>query len=185
MLYLGNFSYTDVNDEDDNYCLMPAVVDAPDTDTALARFEELLRRLHDTSELLRGAEHIYLDSLVELSEMPQEAMLVQWQKIVGSEDGLYSVLNALPGDEAIAEAYAWGEEDDFGPGEKDDEDDPDEDEGETLEFEGERDPNEEVSPEDLATVLTEALDLLTQGDLAAIEDDGLDANEEAFISFVD
>lgn len=52
MLYLGNFSYTDINDEDDNYCLMPAVVDAPDTDTALARFEELLRRLHDTSELL-------------------------------------------------------------------------------------------------------------------------------------
>lgn len=117
--------------------------------------------------------------------MPQEAMLVQWQKIVGSEDGLYSVLNALPGDEAIAEAYAWGEEDDFGPGEKDNEDDPDEDEGETLEFEGERDPNEEVGSEDLAAVLTEALDLLTQGDLAAIEDDDLDANEEAFISFVD
>lgn len=178
MLYVGNFSYTDASDELDNYCIMPAVVDAPDAEAALERFSELLRNLHDNSQLLAGADHIYLDSLVELAEIPTEAMLIQWQKVMDSDDGLYSVVSALPGNEDFAEAYSWDDE-------GDEDEDLDDEDGEDLD--DELNDEDEISPDELADAITAALDMLAAGDLSileAMDDSELDSDEEAFISFV-
>lgn len=108
MLYLGNFSYNDNTSEEDNYCLMPCVVQAEDTDEALDKFATMFERIKTTSDLLEGASEIYLDSLVELEAPPEEAVLTQWQKIVPSQDGLCSIAAALPEtDLATANAYGW------------------------------------------------------------------------------
>lgn len=107
MLYIGNFSYTDMDDGSDNYCLMPAVVEAPDAETALERFSDMLVKLHDSSALLMGAQDIYLDSLVELGDAPEEAFVIQWQKILLGDEGMYSELTALPGDVPVADVYTF------------------------------------------------------------------------------
>lgn len=107
MLYIGNFSYTDMDDGSDNYCLMPAVVEAPDAETALERFSDMLVKLHNSSALLMGAQDIYLDSLVELGDAPEEAFVIQWQKILMGNDGMYSELTALPGDAPVADVYTF------------------------------------------------------------------------------
>ncbi len=176
MLYIGNFSYSDTNEENDNYCLMPAVVEAANTDEALERFSALLRRLHEESPLLDGAKDIYLDSLVELDKAPEEAVLTQWQKIVAGDEGLFSVVSALPGDEEDAAAFTWDDEDQIEEDEvtliDDDLDDEDFDE-------------QEIDVEDLAEAITEALDLLLGEDLDFLEDEDLTAPEEAFLSFED
>ena len=108
MLYVANFSYTDESEAEDNYCLMPCVVEAADAEEALERFTALIERLHDSTELLAGASEVYLDSLVEMAAAPQEAIVTQWQKIIPTEDGLVSVASALPeADLAEATAYAY------------------------------------------------------------------------------
>ena len=191
MLFVANFSYSNYDEEFENACLMPAVVDAPDYETAIERFQALLRRFHDESPLLDGAESIYLDSLVALSEPPTEPVMIQWQKLVASAERLYADTVPLPGGDEIAQAYnlSGAEEDDEDEGERValvDEDDADE--AEALEddaSEGElADGDEELSPEDLADAISQALDYLFSGELVDTGDD-LDANEEPFITFED
>lgn len=112
MLYLGNFNYNDDNDDAQNYCLMPAVVEAADADEALDKFQAMFERIHTGSDLLDGAKKIYLDSLVELDHAPETAVLVQWQKIVPVDDGLCSITSALPEVEGAGiAAYSWADED--------------------------------------------------------------------------
>lgn len=154
MLYVGNFSYSDHDEAFDNLCLMPALVEAPNADAALDLFSNMLRHLHRKSDLVSGVRDIYLDSLIELEELPEEPLLLQWQKITATDDGLYSSLSALPGNEDIAEAYGWSDEElvDLG--------------------------TNEVTAEDVAEALTEAFEALTSDD-----DAQLDTDEEAFISF--
>jgi hypothetical protein len=115
MLYLGNFSYNDDQDDAENYCLMPAVVEAPSPEDAMEAFARMMRRLRADSDLLDGAGEVYLDSLVELEAAPTEGLLVQWQKIVPSKDGLCSILSALPTAPGrdVAEAFGvYGDDED-------------------------------------------------------------------------
>ncbi len=115
MLYIGNFSYNDDTDSKDNYCLMPIVVEAEDADGAMEKFAVHLHEVRKTSDLLDGAHEIYLDSLTELEGVPTDPVICQWQKIVPAMDGLCSITSALPvadEDSDLANAYAWGDEDD-------------------------------------------------------------------------
>ena len=179
MLYVANFSYSNYDDEFENACLMPAVVDAPDYDTAAARFRAMLQKLHSESPLLDGAESIYLDSIVELSQAPTEPVLIQWQKLVASDDGLYSDVAPLPGVSEIARVCNMAAAGDTDGGRValgvEDEDAP---------AEGAADANDELGPDDLADAITEALDLLFGGDFDYLDDDA-SANEEPFITFED
>ena len=187
MLYVANFSYSNYDDEFENACLMPAVVDAPDYDTATERFAALLQKLHDESPLLEGAESIYLDSIVELSEAPTEPVLIQWQKLVASDEGLYADTVPLPGGDEIARVCNLPEDEVDDEGDEDAEgervplvDEDYEDEDEDAEgFDG----DEELEPEDLADAITQALDFLFGDDLVDVAGDALDADEEPFITF--
>lgn len=108
MFYIGNFNYNDEHDAADNYCLMPAIVEASDADEALDKFQTMFERIHARTDLLDGARKIYLDSLVELDHVPAQAVLLQWQKIVPSVDGLCSITSALPELEEGSDAAAYG-----------------------------------------------------------------------------
>ena len=115
MLYIGNFSYNDDSDSKDNYCLMPCVVEAENADEAMQKFADHFQQIRHGSDLLDGAHEIFLDSLTELEGAPTEPVICQWQKIVPAMDGLCSITSALPtvsDEDAIASAYAWGEDDD-------------------------------------------------------------------------
>ena len=46
MLYVGNFSYIDATDENENYCLIPCLVEAQNLDDALDKFALKLVELH-------------------------------------------------------------------------------------------------------------------------------------------
>ena len=111
MIYVGNFSYNDSADEADNYVLMPATVKADSTEEALDKFAALFERLHNDTDLIAGADEIYLDTLIEMDDVPEDAVLLQWQKIAPCEDGLYSILSAEPEEREDATAYGWDFED--------------------------------------------------------------------------
>jgi hypothetical protein len=144
MLYIANFSYSDDNERDDNYVLMPCVVDADNADEALDRFTEMLERLHATEDLLAGATEVYLDSLVEIPEVPKDAILVQWQKIVPGDEGLVSLATALPvPSDSDAVAYGFDYEDESIGGEDEDEDEDEEDYEDDLEDEDEEETFQE------------------------------------------
>ena len=112
MIYLGNFSYNDELDSTDNYCLMPCIVEADSTDHALELFSEHLIEVAKTSDLLDGAKEIFLDSIVELGEVPTTPLIAQWQKIMPAGVGLCSITSALPTldlDDETANAYGFNE----------------------------------------------------------------------------
>ena len=112
MIYVGNFSYNDTNDDKDNYCLRPCLVEAQSTEEALELFSEHLFEVSKVSDLLDGAQEIYLDSIVELPEIPSNPLIMQWQKIMPAGDGLCSITSALPTvefDDDVANAYSWNE----------------------------------------------------------------------------
>mgnify|MGYP003085987878 CR=1 FL=1 len=77
MIYLGNFSYNDELDSTDNYCLMPCIVEADSTDHALELFSEHLIEVANSSDLLDGAKEIFLDSIVELGEVPTTPLMMR------------------------------------------------------------------------------------------------------------
>lgn len=158
MLYIGNFSYTDNREDTDNICLMPLMVEAADADTALARFTELLRKTHEEDSLMDGATSVYLESLIEFEDLPEDPVIVRWQKIYSAEDGLYSVLTPLPGHEELAEAYAWSA-----------------DEEELVDL------TDEVTAKEVAEELVEALEILTSDDSDDADQDSSD--DEAFLTF--
>ena len=115
MLYIGSFSYNDDSDSKDNYCLMPCVVEAESADDAMEKFAAHFQQVRRSSDLLDGAHEIYLDSLCELEGAPGEPVICQWQKIVPAMNGLCSITSALPvtdEDDDLANAYAWGDEED-------------------------------------------------------------------------
>ena len=94
MLYIGNFSYKDANDTKDNFVLLPTVVSAQSPEEALEKLAVMFQETRRSSDLLDGAKEIYLDSLTELEEAPEDGLLVQWQKIVPAVDGLCSITAA-------------------------------------------------------------------------------------------
>ncbi len=109
MLYIGSFSYNDANDANDNYCLLPSVVEASSSDEALEKFAAKFRQIREESDLLEGAEDIYLDSLIELDGSPEDPVICQWQKIVPADDGcLCGITGALPDGDADGTARAVG-----------------------------------------------------------------------------
>jgi hypothetical protein len=125
MLYVGNFSYNDELDAAHNYCLMPCIVKAADADEALEKFANHFEDIRQNSDLLEGAKEIYLDSLIELAEEPEEPLVTQWQKIVPTREGLCSLVSATPlaeGDEAISYEMERELEDEEAPDDADEED---------------------------------------------------------------
>lgn len=91
---------------------MPCLVEAQSTEEALELFSEHLFEVSKVSDLLDGAQEIYLDSIVELPEIPSNPLIMQWQKIMPAGDGLCSITSALPTvefDDDVANAYSWNE----------------------------------------------------------------------------
>lgn len=130
MFYIGNFNYDDANDSAENYCLMPVIVQADDPEDALSKMAEMFEDVRSKSDLLDGAGEIYLDSLIELEQIPTEPLLTQWTKIVPAVDGLSMVSAVLPTEDSAeaAEAYSWQS------GDTEADDDTDEEEGEEEPF---------------------------------------------------
>ena len=119
MLYIGNFSYKDDNDSRENFVLLPSVVKASSPEEALEKFADMFQETRRNSDLLDGASQIYLDSLTELEEAPDDPVLIQWQKIETVVDGLCSITAALPDiDETADDVSAYDLRDDsaFGEG---------------------------------------------------------------------
>ncbi|WP_028264010.1 hypothetical protein [Atopobium fossor] len=113
MIYVGNFSYNDNTEDDENYCLIPCMVVANDVDEALDKFAAQLVTLHEENDILSGADYIYLDSLVELADECNKPVMLNWQKITITDEGLSSISSALPGaDEAAGVAYAFVDDND-------------------------------------------------------------------------
>lgn len=62
---------------------------------------------------MSDADYIYLDSLVELSAEESKPVMLSWQKIAVTENGLSSISSALPAsDESVGCAYTFVDDDD-------------------------------------------------------------------------
>jgi hypothetical protein len=88
-----------------------------------------------------------------------------------------AVFGEAEGVASIEDAYFDDEPEDF----EDYEDD--EFEGDDVDEDDELDGDDVISADELAEALTTALEMLTSDDLAAVEDEGLDDEEDAFVIF--
>ena len=135
MLFIASFSYSDDYEAEENYVLMPCVVSADDPQQALDRLSELLQHAHDEADgLFSGTGEVYLESLVGMDDVPEDGLIVQWQKVVPSDDGLVRLSSALPYGNPSAVSYEFA----------DDTEGTDEDDG----FDDKAEPDEDDEAED-------------------------------------
>jgi hypothetical protein len=111
MLFIASFSYSDDYEAEENYVLMPCVVSADDPQQALDRLSELLQHAHDEADgLFSGTGEVYLESLVGMDDVPEDGLIVQWQKVVPSDDGLVLLSSALPYGNSSAVSYEFADD---------------------------------------------------------------------------
>ena len=111
MLFIASFSYSDDYEAEENYVLMPCVVSADDPQQALDRLSELLQHAHDEADgLFSGTGEVYLESLVGMDDVPEDGLIVQWQKVVPSDDGLVLLSSALPYGNPSAVSYEFADD---------------------------------------------------------------------------
>lgn len=96
MLYLGNFNYSDINEETDNYVNISLVVEAEDVDAALDAFEKRLRDAHDNEGLFPYCEKIYMDAIIELESTPTTPVFTNYLKLMPMDDGICTISAASP-----------------------------------------------------------------------------------------
>jgi hypothetical protein len=93
MLYLGHFVF-DTFDDEQRMGYFNLLVSAHDVEEAKERFRLRLLFLRENSGLFTGRIKMYLDGIVELSYLPEDALLTNYRTFHG--DAPPSVYNILP-----------------------------------------------------------------------------------------
>jgi hypothetical protein len=93
MLYLGHFVF-DTFDEEQRMGYFNLLVDAEDVERAKESFRRRLLHLRESSDLFTGHIKMYLDGIVELSQLPEDALLTNYRTFHG--DAPPSIYNVLP-----------------------------------------------------------------------------------------
>ena len=93
MLYLGHFVF-DTFDEEQRMGYFNLLVEAEDVERAKESFRRRLLHLRESSDLLNGQIKMYLDGIVELTQLPEDALLTNYRTFHG--DAPPSIYNVLP-----------------------------------------------------------------------------------------
>jgi hypothetical protein len=93
MLYLGHFVF-DTFDEEQRMGYFNLLVAAEDVEKAKESFRRRLLHLRESSDLFTGHIKMYLDGIVELSQLPEDALLTNYRTFHG--DAPPSIYNVLP-----------------------------------------------------------------------------------------
>jgi hypothetical protein len=93
MLYLGHFVF-ETYDGEKRIGYFNLLVDAKDVESAQDNFRARLSFFRKNSDLFSGRIRFFLDGIVELSELPEEALLTNYRTFHG--DPPPSIYNILP-----------------------------------------------------------------------------------------
>jgi hypothetical protein len=93
MLYLGHFVF-DTFDGQQRMGYFNLLVAAENVETAKERFRRRLLYLRGSSGLFTGTIKMYLDGIVELAKLPEDALLTNYKTFHG--DAPPSIYNLLP-----------------------------------------------------------------------------------------
>lgn len=113
MLYLGHFSFdapeadgTDDADDDARRGYFSVLAQAPTVAEAFEKFRRLIPRLGRTQEIFEAGTQVWLDSCIEVREMPSDGLLAHVVVALGPEGSMSVSLVGAPA--GAGEAYGWG-----------------------------------------------------------------------------
>ena len=116
MLYMGFFSFDGFENEP-NHGYFTCVVEADDVDTSLKLFRHLLEKMQKADDTLAGVAHVYLDTVVEVKQMPSEGFLAHMMTREGKlEDSISVVLPHVK--DTSAQAFTMAPEETEATGEE-------------------------------------------------------------------
>jgi hypothetical protein len=80
VLYSGHFSFWQPSAEGDHrwHGVFTILVEAVDADTAAEKCASLIERLNTQRSLFERVERIYMDTLIEINEIPDEGLIGYW-----------------------------------------------------------------------------------------------------------
>lgn len=119
MLYLGRFYFDREDASGEESCgHFTCLAKADNIDMAVAKFREHINELRQLKDLFSGAVTIYLDDVIEIDQLPEKAMAIDY--ISSSENDAYTMACSIPsGDIDGCKVYDWcpedTEDDDFEP----------------------------------------------------------------------
>jgi hypothetical protein len=116
MLYLGHFSFdapeaddthdSDDADDDARRGYFSVLAQAPTVAEAFEKFRRLIPRLGRTQEIFEAGTQVWLDSCIEVREMPSDGLLAHVVLALGPEGSMSVSLVGAPA--GAGEAYGWG-----------------------------------------------------------------------------
>ena len=109
MLYLGHFSF-DAKKEDSQqtYGYFTCVANANTAEEAVKKLRSSIHKMRQTEKLLNGTVDVYLDDLIELSNVGDEPIVTRYQVSEG-EHPVYMDSSLPVGDVEACQAYRWSE----------------------------------------------------------------------------
>lgn len=115
MLYIGHFSFVDsLADEEGQATSIGAfqcLAEADDIDAALEKFKAIIGDLHARGDMFDEIADIFLDSCVEIRQVPEAGMLTHFQEWTVQCSRVGSISTDLPGvGEECAAAFCCGPE---------------------------------------------------------------------------
>lgn len=92
MVYVGHFSFESHGSPASGsptayHGFFTCVAEALSVETALVKFETLLRRIHNTDDIFRGVDMIHLDSCIEIKLIPSTGFLAYFCEVRGKIQG--------------------------------------------------------------------------------------------------
>lgn len=121
MLYLGHFSFDgpehDGADAADGvqHGYFSALAQADTVDEACGKFRALIPRIGREQEMFEANTHVWLDSCIEVRELPPEGLLAHVVVALGEDGSMSASLVGAPA--GVGEAYGWEPDiDDAGAG---------------------------------------------------------------------
>jgi hypothetical protein len=91
MLYMGFFSFEGFENKP-NHGYFTCVVHADDVETSLSRFRHLLEKMQKADDTLAGVTNVYLDTVIEVKQVPAEGFLAHMITREGKLDDSISVV---------------------------------------------------------------------------------------------
>ncbi len=112
MLYLAHFDFsTDEPNDGEHHGYFTCVVGAENIEESLGKFKDLLFILKEKEDVLNGIEEVFLNSCIEIKEIPEAGFLASYVSYVGASAGSISTsIRGANNEQCIAYGFGMDEE---------------------------------------------------------------------------
>ena len=116
MIYIGHFSFmknpVDGDENQANHGYFTTVAEGDSVETALEKFDALIRKLYQDGEVFENVDEVFLDACIECKEIPSAGFLAHYVEWLGEDNDCISTSVIGASEDQVADYYIESDEQD-------------------------------------------------------------------------